>query len=314
MWVYKMYFLEDGEFFEHDAFGGQGSTVAQIALPYLESLLSFLEMDRVEWETLIQQACGDLERFLTTKDIAYTDQIMQVLGELSEKHVYFKLLHLHWFWRKASGSIDPGMAEEMRQLPAQLLLYQKQAQKFIENILDVDRVDRDVQKNVRANYAFDQPRDVELFCFKPIPVSFGPVGEDDCDMILYPNAIRDLIDFSLRDCVAKNIPVRRCRNCGRYFPIIGRITAEYCSRPQPSGKLCRNIAPVQKWAKNSKKDLVFSEYHREYKRHFAWIKAGKITEEQFAAWAKQAKAKKHECDAEKISLDEFKAWLKNLYK
>ena len=311
MWAYKMYFLEDGEFFEYDTFGGQGSIATQIALPYLESLLSFLEMDCAEWESLIQQACACLEQFIITKDAAYTDQMMQVLGELSEKHVYFKMLYLQWFWRKANGSIAPGMAEEMRQLPEQLLLYQKQAQKFVENILDVDRVDRDVQKNVRANYVFDHPHDVELFCFNPIPVSFGPVGEDDCDTILYPNAIRDLIDFSLRDCIAKNIPVRRCRNCGRYFPIIGRITAEYCSRPQSSGKLCRNIAPVQKWAKNSKKDLVFSEYRREYKRHFAWIKAGKISEEQFAAWAKQAKAKKHECDAEKISLDEFKAWLKN---
>ena len=24
MWIYKMYFLEDGEFFEYDTFGGQG--------------------------------------------------------------------------------------------------------------------------------------------------------------------------------------------------------------------------------------------------------------------------------------------------
>ena len=310
MWNYKMHFLEDGEFFEYDTFGGQGSTAAQIALPYLESLLSFLEMDCAEWEPLIQQTCEDLKQFLATKD-AYTDQMMRALGKLSEKHVYFKLLYLQWFWRKASGSIEPGMTEEMLQLPEQLSLCQKQAQKFVENILDVDRVDRDIQKNVRANYVFDQPRDADLFCFKPIPVSFGPVGEDDCGTILYPNTIRDLIDFSLRDCVAKSIPVRRCRNCGRYFPIIGRITAEYCSRPKPSGKLCRNIAPVQRWAKNSKKDLVFSEYRREYKRHFAWIKAGKISEEQFAAWAKQAKAKKHECDAEEISLDEFKAWLKD---
>ena len=310
MWNYKMHFLEDGEFFEYDTFGGQGSTAAQIALPYLESLLSFLEMDCAEWEPLIQQTCEDLKQFLATKD-AYTDQMMRALGKLSEKHVYFKLLYLQWFWRKASGSIEPGMAEEMLQLPEQLSLCQKQAQKFVENILDVDRVDRDIQKNVRANYVFDQPRDADLFCFKPIPVSFGPVGEDDCGTILYPNTIRDLIDFSLRDCVAKSIPVRRCRNCGRDFPIIGRITAEYCSRPKPSGKLCRNIAPVQRWAKNSKKDLVFSEYRREYKRHFAWIKAGKISEEQFAAWAKQAKAKKHDCDAEKLSLDEFKEWLKN---
>ena len=311
MWIYKTHFLGDGEFFEYDTFGGQGSNATQIALPYLESLLSFLEMDCAEWESLIQKACGGLEQFLATKDAAYTDQMMRVLGELSEKHVYFKLLYLQWFWRKSNGSIDPGMAEEMRQLPEQLLLYQKQAQKFVENILDVDRVGRDVQKNISANYVFDQPHDVELFCFKPIPVSFGPVGEDTCGSILYPNTIRDLIDFSLRDCVAKNIPVRRCRSCGRYFPIIGRITAEYCSRPQPSGKLCRNIAPVQKWAKNSKKDLVFSEYRREYKRHFSWIKAGKISEEAFFVWAKQAKAKKHACDAEKITLDEFKDWLKN---
>lgn len=103
--------------------------------------------------------------------------------------IYFKLLYLQWFWRKTRENIESGMAEELRQLSEQLSLYQKQAQKFVENILDVDRVDRGVQKNVRANYVFDQPRDTELFCFKPIPVSFGPVGEDDCGMILYPNAI-----------------------------------------------------------------------------------------------------------------------------
>lgn len=311
MWTHKIHFLEDGEFFEYDTFGGQGSMSTQKALPYLESLLSFLEMDCAEWEILIQQACGDLEQFLTTKDAVYTDHMMHLLGELGERHVYFKLLYLQWFWCKARENIEPGMAEELRQLPEQLSLYQKQAQKFVENILDVDQVDRDVQKNVRANYVFDQPREAELFCFKPISVSFGPVGEDACGTILYPNMIRDLIDFSPRDCVDKNIPIRRCRNCGRYFPIIGRITSEYCSRPQPSGKLCRNIAPVRKWAEGQKKYLVFQEYRREYKRHFAWIKAGKISEEQFSAWAKQAKAKKHECDAEKISLDEFKAWLKN---
>ncbi len=171
-------------------------------------------------------------------------------------------------------------------------------------------VDQDDKFFSMVNYAFDQPRDSALFCFKPIPVSFGPMGEASCGTILYPNSIRDLIDFALRDCVTQNIPVRRCRNCGRYFPIIGRVTAEYCSRPQPSGKFCRNIAPVRKWAEGQKKDLVFQEYRREYKRHFAWIKAGKISEEQFADWAKQAKAKKKECDREEITLDEFKDWLK----
>ena len=140
------------------------------------------------------------------------------------------------------------MIEEMRQLPEQLALYQKQAQTFLENILDIDRVGRDVQKNTRENYVFDQPCDPAHLCFKPIPVSFGLMGEDSSGTILYPTSIRDLIDFALRDCGEQNIPVRRFRNCGRYFPIIGRVTAKYCSRSQLSGKLCRNVAPVRKWA------------------------------------------------------------------
>jgi len=311
MWTYKTYFDDAGEFFEYDTYGGQGSTATQKVYPYLESLLSFLEMDRKEWEPLIQQVSEDLNHYFTTKDLIYTDHAMQLLGKLAERHIYFKLLSLQWFWRKAEGCIEPQMAEEMRQLPEQLALYQKQAQTFLENILDIDRVGRDVQKNIRENYVFDQPRDPALFCFNPIPVSFGPMGEDSYGAILYPDSIRDLIDFALRDCIAQNFPVRRCRNCGRYFSVTGRITAEYCSRPQPSGKLCRSIAPVRKWAEGQKKDLVFQEYRREYKRHFSWIKKGKLTEEQFADWTKRAKAKKEECETEKISLDEFKVWLKN---
>ena len=68
---------------------------------------------------------------------------------------------------------------------------------------------------------------------------------------------------------------------------------------------------VREWAESRRSDQVFQEYRREYKRRFAWIKAGKLTEEQFAAWHKAAKARKKDCDREIISLDEFKSWLKN---
>ena len=120
-----------------------------------------------------------------------------------------------------------------------------------------------------------------------------------------------MIDFSLRECVRRDIPVWYCRNCGRYFPITGRITAEYCSRPGASGKLCRSTAPVRKWEESRRSDRVFQEYRREYKRRFAWIKSGKYTEKQFAAWHKAAKARKKDCGQEHISLDAFKEWVKD---
>ena len=160
-------------------------------------------------------------------------------------------------------------------------------------------------------YLFDGPRKDDIFRFEPAPISLGMIRGGGCGESLSPNTIRDLIDFSLRECVRRGSPVRRCRSYGRYFPIAGRITAEYCSRPGPSGKLCRSTAPVRKWAESRRSDQVFQEYRREYKRRFAWIKAGKITEEQFAAWHKAAKARKKDCDQEIISLDEFKTWLKD---
>ena len=94
MRIYKAYFEDDGEFFEYDAFAGQGSMAAQRAFPYLESLLSFLEMDREEWEPLMQQVSKNLDQFFATNDLAYTDQVMQLLSELGEKHIYFKLLYM----------------------------------------------------------------------------------------------------------------------------------------------------------------------------------------------------------------------------
>lgn len=311
MWTFKMFFQDDGEFFEYDPFGFQGAAGTEKALPFLESLLSFLELAPEDWEPLVQQAAPNLEQFFSTGDATYSDHMMQTLGELGARHIYFQVLYLRYFERRVTKSLEPQMAEELRQLPTQLKAYQRQAQLFLERILDIDQVGRAVQQNTKGVFFFDQPRDDSLFRFEPIPVSFGIIKNGDCGEILYPNTIHDLMDFSLRECVRREIPVRRCRNCGRYFPITGRITAEYCSRPSASGKLCRSTAPVQKWAESRRSDKVFQEYRREYKRRFAWIKSGKYTEEQFAAWHKAAKARKKNCDREVISLDEFKAWLKD---
>lgn len=311
MWIFKMFFQDDGEFFEYDPFGMEGVAGMEKALPFLESLLSFLELDSTDWEALVQQAASDLEQFFSTGDAVYSDHMMQTLGELGARHIYFQPLYLRHFEHRATENLEPRMVEELRLLPAQLKMYQEQVRIFLERILDIDQVGREIRQSTKAAYFFDQPHNTELFHFEPTPVSFGVIRGGDCGEILYPNTIRDLIDFSLRECVRRGIPVRQCRSCGRYFPITGRITAEYCSRPSASGKLCRSTAPVQKWAESRRSDQVFQVYRREYKRRFAWIKARKYTEDQFAAWHKAAKARKKECDREVISLDEFKAWLKN---
>ena len=45
MWYAKMYFSEKKEVFQFDSYGVQGVPSTYKELPFLESLLSFLEMD-----------------------------------------------------------------------------------------------------------------------------------------------------------------------------------------------------------------------------------------------------------------------------
>lgn len=311
MYTFKMYFIGDQEQFEYDPWGGQGTDATQKTLPYLESLLSFLELDCTGVERSLQDILDSWDAFFSTGDNACADSALQQMGALAGQHIYFRLPYLQWFARRAQGTLDPEMTKELLRLSEQLSMYQRQAQTFLERVLDIDQVGRETQQNTRRQYLFDQPRDPDLFRFEAIPVSFGPVDSDTCGLILQPNTVRDLIDFSLRECVMRDIPVRRCRNCGRYFPLTGRVTAEYCSRPNSERKPCRNTGAALKWEDSRKDNAVFKEYRREYKRRFAWIRAGKISEEDFSDWSKKAQSKKKECDDEKISLDEFKAWLKN---
>lgn len=56
-------------------------------------------------------------------------------------------------------------------------------------------------------------------------------------------------------------------------------------------------------------DLV--DYHlREYKKRFAWIRAGRITKDEFYTWSEKTREKKVECANGKITLEELGRWLK----
>ena len=95
---------------------GRRAGKVTIMFPYLESLLSFLELNPEDWEPLIQQAASDLEQFFTTGDAAHTDRTMQTLGELGARHIYFQLLYLRHFERRAKK--NPGVPDGGRTAPA----------------------------------------------------------------------------------------------------------------------------------------------------------------------------------------------------
>ena len=320
MWYVKMYFSEKREVFQCDASGIQGVPSVDREFPFLESLLTFLEMDCGELTPILQRIADRWSRLIAEFDRDAGTEAMVELGQLKSRHIYLELLYVRWYDRFSRMGIygDRGSAEdeqmlaELRDLPEQLLLYQKQVQRFFDLVLDVDSAGRDPQQQAAKNYLHDSPRDPSLFRFRPIPLSFEPVEPGRCSPVLYSASIPDMIDYSLRSCVERGITVRRCKNCGRYFPQTGRVSAEYCERPVPRGQqTCREAGAFQQWTKKQSEDPVFKAYRKEYKKRFAWIKAGRISDTDFYAWSEQAREMKKKCDRDVITLEEYVEWLKN---
>ena len=320
MWYVKMYFSEKRELFQCDASGIQGVPSVDREFPFLESLLTFLEMDCGELTPILQRIADRWSRLIAEFDRDAGTDAMVELGQLKSRHIYLELLYVRWYDRFSRMGIygDRGSAEdeqmlaELRDLPEQLLLYQKQVQRFFDLVLDVDSAGRDPQQQAAKNYLHDSPRDPSLFRFRPIPLSFEPVEPGRCSPVLYSASIPDMIDYSLRSCVERGITVRRCKNCGRYFPQTGRVSAEYCERPVPRGQqTCREAGAFQQWTKKQSDDPVFKAYRKEYKKRFAWIKAGRISDTDFYAWSEQAREMKKKCDRDVITLEEYVEWLKN---
>ena len=269
MWYVKMYFSEKRELFQCDASGIQGVPSVDREFPFLESLLTFLEMDCGELTPILQRIADRWGRLITEFDRDAGTEAMVELGQLKSRHIYLELLYVRWYDRFSRMGIygdwgsaeDEQMLAELRDLPEQLLLYQKQVQRFFDLVLDVDSAGRDPQQQAAKNYLHDSPRDPGLFRFRPIPLSFEPVEPGRCSPVLYSASILDMIDYSLRSCVERGITVRRCKNCGRYFPQTGRVSAEYCERPVPRGQqTCREAGAFQQWTKKQSDDPVFKAY------------------------------------------------------
>ena len=124
---------------------------------------------------------------------------------------YFQLLYTRCLnrasnpKRKRGDMEDQQILTELRDVTTQLPQYQKQIQRFFELVLDVDQAGRDPQKQAWNNYYHNELRDPELFKFRPIPVSFEPTEEGRCSPVLYSASIPDMIDYSLRTCVERDI-------------------------------------------------------------------------------------------------------------
>ena len=180
MWYAKMYFSGKKEVFQFDSHGIKGVPSTYKELPFLESLLSFLELDCGELAPALRRVAEHRSHLIREDDREAGTAAMAELGQLKSRHIYLELLYVRCYDRVSRMGADIPVSEqenqqileELRELPEQLPLYQRQVQRFFDLVLDVDQAGRDPQKQAAAHYLYDAPKDPELFVFRPIPHNF----------------------------------------------------------------------------------------------------------------------------------------------
>ncbi len=124
-----------------------------------------------------------------------------------------------------------------------------------------------------------------------------------------PESVYDIIDYHVRECVKREVRMRVCKNCGRYFAVTGHGGVEYCDRVcDKKGRTCREVGAITAWTKRRREDDIFKAYRWEYKKRFAWIKSGRIEPAAFYAWGEEARRKKGTCEAGEVLEGAFGEW------
>jgi len=303
-------------FMEQELEGQKLSTRSEV---FPESLLSFLYWDIEYLRPAFQELAARIRKVIDEKDHAAADKAYELLQGLSNYHVYFELLRLDWKYRLDrawyTGYEFPAnflQVYRIEEMPDRLADLQKRGLALIKNVLDTDTPKVSVDEKMTAYYLAAEQNGEDVFRFRPQKMRFEMLYQETFAEILCPDTVYDLIDYQLRECIKRGIKMRVCKNCEKYFAVTGHGNTEYCSRVFDSkGRTCKEIGAVTQWTKSKSADLLFKEYRREYKRRFAWIKSGRIEQEDFYTWSEEAREKKAECEAGKISFEEFSEWLSN---
>ena len=294
---------------------GEVTVLTPIAFP--NTLISLAYMDIEPLAERIQQLIDALQLLARTQGEQQKEKIDDLLLRFPSYSAYFLQLSADFRDRVYHAlqfnhyEEDLLQIEYLRGIPDTLKRMQVQIIDLFANVLDMDSKDhRSVSEKLIAYY---KRTDADAFQFCPQLTNFELIsaeGEEFFADVLKPTSVYDIIDFHLRECIKREVKVRRCKNCGRYFAVTGRSTTEYCNRPYDNkGRTCKEVGAIAQWARSKKDDDVFNDYRREYKKRFARMKAGKLDGDEFYAWSKAAREVKAACEAGEITPDKFRAWL-----
>lgn len=289
--MYKTYIADGREYFIYGDIKKD--------FPFPESLLRFLYLDDLECGDLLKRVASSLGAYYISRDEGYLREAEAGLDALGDNHIFFAFLREQWQEKPEPLRVS----EELSEMAAAVAGVQLQIRDLIAAVLDKDGPTETLEQ-----YAGAQGQ--AAYLFRKLSVRYEMTDVGMFTDVLYPDSVYDIIDFFLSACLKGGVQMRICKNCGRYFALTGKASAEYCDITVfENGRTCKDVGAMRVYTKNKNSNEIFKEYRREYKRRFAQMKNGRLDADAFYAWGAEARQKESACERGEISFEEFKRWL-----
>ena len=127
------------------------------------------------------------------------------------------------------------------------------------------------------------------------------------------NNVSNVCYFTLENLVLiENIPIRKCKNCGKYFLPTSRLDEIYCEYTREDGSTCKEIGAKITYKNNVKSSKVLTEYKRIYQKKLMVTLRNKDNieiKDKFEFWKKEAKYKVNQFKRGTLDEDIVYKWL-----
>lgn len=128
----------------------------------------------------------------------------------------------------------------------------------------------------------------------------------------------DLLAFEIREFFIRDIEIKRCANCGKFFIPTGKYNTDCCDRiPKGQKYSCKKIMAQKRRREKTNSNPIIKEYERAYKRNYARVSNHKMDPNDFRLWVDTASKKRDDLSlqyqqskSEQIIVD-FKKYLGN---
>ena len=159
----------------------------------------------------------------------------------------------------------------------------------------------EVHKNESGGYVYLE---------KPFRAFYGVTKPPEIVELYEINTLEDLFRFEFIKMIERNIFIKKCKNCERFFIPKRRADAEYCDRTfGGTNRKCSEIGATLRYEKKVAGNPILEAHKKAYRRLHSRVRAKKMTNTAFMKWSDESVKKRDECLAGVLGFEEFLAWL-----